>query len=309
MGNFWDEESISEYEMLGNQESIESVPVYKLDEINEEDLEDIQEEAAFDLNLEESSVIYNARLRLEQARLYEMLINHNIFEGVEANPQAIKNVQGELKAYIVDRLEILLGIKKEKIETEEKIEIVSDLNDIELDFLKQLAYKGTKGASREGRVVVKEAKKSTGLKNLPSTKSSSLKSLGTSVKPSKEVVAPKETLQEPKLESKPRAKPKAKPKKGETKYERIAREQLEKEQAIMEGVDNWKKLSAEEKAKRIAGASGNKTVKRPNNVPPIPTADQLAVKYQTEQQSRSMRSDGQIGLIASAIAARKQQEE
>ena len=163
----WNEEdSVSEYEMLSEDVemaediamSIESQPhdVYDFSEIDDEILEEIQEESAFDLEEDEVASVYNVRTRLEQARLYEMLINHNIFDEVDASEQAIKNVQNELKAYIVSRLELLMGIRAPKAETREEIFIEQPFNDIEIDFIKQLAYKGTKGASAQGEYIQPE---------------------------------------------------------------------------------------------------------------------------------------------------------
>jgi len=92
-----------------------------------------------------SEIINNARVRLEQGRLYEMLIEHNLFEGVQALPQAIKKVEKEIKEFITERLEILLGIKQEK---EKSIQnAVSDFNPAEIQALKMVAAKITKGSS------------------------------------------------------------------------------------------------------------------------------------------------------------------
>lgn len=79
--------------------------------------EDVSYEEVFEedeVEKDSSSVINNARIRLEQGRLYEMLIKHNLFEGVDAMPQAIDKVQSEIKQFIVERLEILLGMRAEK---------------------------------------------------------------------------------------------------------------------------------------------------------------------------------------------------
>ena len=48
----------------------------------------------------------------------------------------------------------MLGIKKKKKkarDVEELVVVDSQFNDVEVDFLKALAYKGTKGASSNGR--------------------------------------------------------------------------------------------------------------------------------------------------------------
>ena len=163
MNNFWDEDTVSEYEMIAEDaanseavaEEIADSIVEEMEaeepeiiEATDEQLEEILEEAAYDLDHKESNVIYNARLRLEQAKLYEMLVNHSLFAGVEASPDAVKIVENELKHYIVKRLEVLLGIRKPKMrqpDVETSIEL--PFNETEINFLKQLAYKGTLGRS------------------------------------------------------------------------------------------------------------------------------------------------------------------
>lgn len=161
--NFWDEDSVSEYDMIAEDAAqseavaeeiadsiVEEMEAEEPDlvEASEEQIEEILEEAAYDLDEKESNVIYNARLRLEQAKLYEMLINHSLFAGVDASPDAVKIVENELKHYIVKRLEVLLGIRKPKVrQPDVEMNIELPFNATEINFLKQLAYKGTHGQS------------------------------------------------------------------------------------------------------------------------------------------------------------------
>ena len=172
MSDFWDEKNLSELDMLSEEideqaqkildefeEPEDEEEEYEEDEYEEEDevMEDYKPtkgKVAYNLNRQESSVVNDATIRLEQARLYDMLIKHDMFKGVKANPSALANVKNELKTYIVSRLEILLGIRKEKPDRVEKVapievEVDSPFNDVEIEFLKALSYKGTKGASAE----------------------------------------------------------------------------------------------------------------------------------------------------------------
>jgi hypothetical protein len=142
----WDNENVSEYELTKNEEP-EQLPIVQYRAIPKDEVQTIQDNSAFDLNEEEVSITYNSRIRLEQAKLYEMLIDQDIFDGVEANPQAIQNVKTELKQYILDRLNILLGMKSEIRQTSQKVEL--PFNTLEIQFLKDLAFKGTKGESGE----------------------------------------------------------------------------------------------------------------------------------------------------------------
>lgn len=167
MANFWDnKDDVSEWQTLSetiDESTQEIVDDFESDEEDEtiEDDEIIEEgeefmdnykpngQSAYKLDKRESNVLLDATIRLEQARLYDMLIKHDLFAGVQAHPRALANVQRELKEYIVSRLEILLGIKEEKKPETEVKEIVveSPFNDIEIEFLKVLSYKGTNGAS------------------------------------------------------------------------------------------------------------------------------------------------------------------
>jgi hypothetical protein len=157
MRNLFDEdnESPSEYEMMsGEHQSVReerSVPQRRhpinqsyVDEIVEFAGADTDSDIAYELEEEEQDVITEAMVRLEQARLYDMLIKHNMFEGIQANPIALRNVQEELKQYIVERLQILLGIKTEK-QQPASMKIELPFNKLEIQALKDLAFKLTKG--------------------------------------------------------------------------------------------------------------------------------------------------------------------
>jgi hypothetical protein len=99
------------------------------------------------LTEEESETLGDAMMRLDQARLYEMLIKHNLFEGVRANPRAVRQVQEEAKNFFMQRLQILLGMKDEpKVQL---TEVKSPFNSLEVDALKDIAAKLTKGASQQ----------------------------------------------------------------------------------------------------------------------------------------------------------------
>lgn len=147
----WDREYPTENEILEQENSL-----YE-DDYNE-DFEEIDENSfsldAFDEFEEEQSVMDNARIRLEQGRLYEMLIKHNLFDGVDADLQAISNVQQEIKGFIMERLEILLGMRAEKQDVVQRVE--SDFNEIEVQALKMVASKVTQGQSAKAPEPKKE---------------------------------------------------------------------------------------------------------------------------------------------------------
>lgn len=93
-----------------------------------------------------SEVLSDAQLRLEQGNLYQMIMNHNLFEGSDSDPKAIKNVQREIRNFAKERMEIMLGMRKET-SVVERLEIDFPFNALEVDTLRALARTATKGAS------------------------------------------------------------------------------------------------------------------------------------------------------------------
>ena len=336
MSNFWnDDDSVSELDMLEDADETENIsaeidalPLNYVDDLEDEELYEISKESAFELNKKESTVVYNARLRLDQAKLYEMLINHDLFEGVEASEQAVSNVQNELKQFIVHRLEILLGMRHPKPEPEliSKIENDERFNDIEVDFLKQLAYKGTKGRSVEFEEEVEKPRES---RIRPVTSNvNTYKPLKTLA--SKEV---RKVVEKPSVKSKPLTrvkeellrgseklvKKKTSTPRGKVNIKSGGRSRTltpkEAEEIAMQDIENmkgrdWSKMTAKEKAKEIAKVNSKHSKKQAKGVIPIPDFNQLQMKYMTEQQQRSMNNDKSKmdAVIATAIAAQKSQE-
>jgi len=303
--DFWDD-TASELDMLEDVEEVEELAQQlaeqpDLVEASEEEIEELVEESAYDLNEHQASTIFNARIRLEQAKLYEMLINHNLFEGVEASPQAIERVQNELKYYIVSRLEVLMGMRQ-PVQRKEGPEL--PLNHVELDFLKALAYKGTKGASikaeREeedtepGPRPVQPKLRPQGLKPLVKQK--------TAPKKTKQVSKKKSPKQPPQQEKPLQTQPKSKPKKNNTVRNKIksdgvlSKRNLTEAEIIAlakEDIENstgkpLHEMTAKERAERVKQVNAKYQPKpRPENAAPMPTADQLAATYMTQQTMRS----------------------
>ena len=329
-GNFWDEsdnEEISEYSLLEEAEETEDqaeANYYDSEDIEEEILEDIEQGSAFDLDDRETAVIYNARLRLEQAKLYEMLINHNLFEGVDASPRAIKNVQNELKEYIVERLEILMGMRKEKavaIPEEIEVSVESEFNDVEKDFLKQLAYKGTMGNSAKGVI----ERRTQTIKPVTQSTSSGLKPLVrkeivreeqpvrrqvVSKPPQKKVATkkPKKTATVPSKKNSVKNTGNVPRKLSQAEIEQLAKEDLERDVAILKNNGkSWKKLSPEEKARRLA--QNNRSLTNKGKIP-TPTQEQINAHYEMKVHNRigGNESSQFNTMLASAIAMQKSKQ-
>lgn len=110
------------------------------EEQSQEEIEESEESEDF------ANILVDARLRLEQGRLYEMIMNHDIFQGADADPKAVKYVQKQIRNFAKEQMEIMLGMRKET-STIERLDIDFPFNSLEVDALKALARTATKGAT------------------------------------------------------------------------------------------------------------------------------------------------------------------
>ena len=258
MSRFWDKNNYSERDQV--EETFEEQAEALLDEMEEdsEDSEDSEEEevmedytpkskSVYKLDTRESNILSDATVRLEQARLYDMLIKHDLFAGVKANPKALQNVQNELKQYIVSRLEVLLGIRQEKKEKDQPKQLVveSPFNDVEIEFLKALSYKGTKGASASApnkKMVANEIKSldstyqdSSSLKPLTQQEPENLTPISEDDDDNEELARPRKTLPpKKKTVSTQRVAPKLAPTKSTQRIRRGEMSNAEAEQIALE---------------------------------------------------------------------------
>jgi hypothetical protein len=108
------------------------------------EVEEYQEEAEEDY----SSVLSDARLRLEQGRLYEMIMNHDLFADTDADPKAIKTVQKQICNFAKEQMEIMLGMRREPSRDGEGFSMELPFNSLEVETLKALASAATKGATK-----------------------------------------------------------------------------------------------------------------------------------------------------------------
>ncbi|MGH7241366.1 MAG: hypothetical protein ACREGB_03665, partial [Candidatus Saccharimonadales bacterium] len=84
---------------------------------------------------EQSFVLSEAIKRIEQAKLYETLLKHQLFAPGSARPEVIDVVSTELKVFILNRLETLLGMKPEPTKTV----ATQTFSDVQITALKTLA--------------------------------------------------------------------------------------------------------------------------------------------------------------------------
>ena len=123
--------------------------------LDEQAMAELQEDPTVSVFEEEgedlASLMLDANLRLEQGRLYQMVLQNDIFADTNADPRAIKNVQREIRNHAKERLETLLGIRQEQFKDQPTV-VSSPFNDMEVTALKMIASKVTKGASENQQV-------------------------------------------------------------------------------------------------------------------------------------------------------------
>lgn len=230
----WDREYPTEEEILDQERGQGGSPYeddgppefYEDEEFYEDFAEEYEEES-------QQSLMDNARVRLEQGRLYEMLIKHDLFDGVDALPEAVDNVQREMKNFIMERLEILLGMKSEK-EPVQHVTYDSQFNDLEVQVLRRLASKFSKGMTDNAPTTEPEPSQLNTVKKKP--QSNGLKSLAK--KPS----SPPAPAKRKAMPQKPQAAKKPLPKNGPAKPQRRLKPEIAEVSAA--------NLSIEEVAKR-----------------------------------------------------------
>lgn len=113
---------------LNNDEAVEEVIEY-VDELP-------AETQAMSQDAQTQATLSEAIKRIQKAKLYETLISHQMFGAGSASPDIIREVQAEIKEFVLKRLNILLGIQQEvqvqpiqQIFTEAQIVAIRDLAD------------------------------------------------------------------------------------------------------------------------------------------------------------------------------------
>lgn len=96
---------------------------------------------------DEEDVLSDADLRLEQGKLYKLIMKHDLFADVEADERAIQNVQKAIRKFAKEQMEIMLGMRSEQ--APESVQVVSPFNALEIEVLKTIASTFSKGATDE----------------------------------------------------------------------------------------------------------------------------------------------------------------
>lgn len=206
------------------------------------------------------AILSDANLRLEQGNLYKMIMNHDLFHGLEADPKAVKNVQREIKKFAKERMEVMLGMRQEQ--NSATVVVSSPFNELEVEILKKLASKATNGATETAEAnqyaaAIKEPRRQT------------LNSIGgttTTARPALIVKKPAQKLQ---------ARPSAPLQRKRTEIDAILEEEGVPRSAIEEDYVPLDKpadqLTAQELVERNKQAAARRakhqTVKNPNALP------------------------------------------
>jgi hypothetical protein len=258
--------------------------------LDEEAMSELQEDPELDIFQEEEDdtfeIMSDAGLRLEQGRLYQMILQHDLFGVTDADPKAIRNVQREIRKFVRERMEIMLGIRQEQA-IQETI-VSSPFNDLEVTVLKMLADKMSKGQTSQSQpptpAPVPVAPKKDGISSIsgqlrPNTNPAPIgKPLSKTGK-----VIPKATVP-----AKPAAKPvqtKSALKPDESVLQKPVEEMTQEELAAYEAA------AFERRSKNKAAM--------PNNLVPHPTPQALEMLYASQVQQVSSGPLGNLLALTS----------
>lgn len=232
-------------------------------EMNEEVVDNIMEDPETNLFDEEEAdtaeLMTDANLRLEQGRLYQMIMKHDLFGETDADPKAIRNVQREIRKFVRERMETMLGIRQE-ILSQTPI-ISSPFNDLEVTMLKMVASKASGGRTEQLPAPVIPQTPAAPKKDGISTISGTLR--------------PNSPTPLSRAPSKPLPKPQAKPK----PVAKSALSSKPEESALQKPIDQMspEELAAHDKA-ALERRSRNYAA-MPTNLVPHPTPQALEMMY------------------------------
>jgi hypothetical protein len=180
-----------------------------------------------------------------------MIMRHDLFGETDADPKAIRNVQREIRKFVRERMETMLGIRQEQ-STQQTV-VSSPFNDLEVAALKMLASKISKGATESPSVQIPSAPKKDGITSVSG-------SLRADSRPATLVAQPK----------KPAPKAAAKPSPKAEKPE---------ESALQKPIDQMSPEELLEHNRKAEERSKSKYAKNPVGIVPHPTLQQLEALY------------------------------
>jgi hypothetical protein len=119
---------------------------------------DEEDQEAEEVEEDLSAILNDARLRLEQGKLYELVLQNDLFIDTGIDERAVKYVQKEIRKFAQERMEIMLGMRQEQASAQTNAFPAEafPFNSLEVEVLKSLAAAATKGASREAADFIPE---------------------------------------------------------------------------------------------------------------------------------------------------------
>ncbi len=250
------------------------------------------ENLAVEYTQEQADLLNQADSRLEKANLYRMLLNHDLFGEVDCSATIINEVQEELKNIILDKLEVLLGIKAEEEKQETQLAIDLPFNSLQVEALILWADKLTKGKSAglaPAAAVVNKGpviKPMGGVKKQPAIKKLSGSTLNKKRVISKQSVPAPEKIER---EGTPRRDVKAE----KHREEWIDPKNMSEEQRLQHNIKN------QDKYKSTKGTSSKL---------PMPDFEQTQLLYQNEILTRSSQESPLLQNLQRAIQATQKEE-
>lgn len=269
-----------------------------------------EEEPVSDEEEDFSSLLSDARSRMEQGRLYEMLMDHDIFAGADADEKAIKFVTKQIRMFAKERMEIMLGMRQETPKVQAFNAADFPFNDAEVAALKDLAYVATKGASarEEAQTFTPQAApapRRTGLN--PIAVKQAPKPAARSSAP-----APRPTAPAPKPLAKQAPAPVKRDPKTEAAIERILQEEgITREEYERQYPPNYKPLpkplnnmNEQELAEwKRQDALKTKAQVKSNFAIPMPTAEQEEMLH--SQRAQTASANPQMQFLMAALTKKK----
>ena len=90
-------------------------------------------------------------------------MKHELFDGSDADPKAIQNVQKAIRKFAKEQMEIMLGMRQDPQTTVvERLEIDFPFNAVEIKVLKMIAHTASKGETDRSDRYVPEVTRTTG---------------------------------------------------------------------------------------------------------------------------------------------------
>lgn len=238
-------------------------------------LEDTAPQASEDDEEDYSEVLSDARIRLEQGRLYEMIMNHELFKDVDADPRAVKSVQKQIRKFAKEQMEVMLGMRQT---TYQAPALNNPFNGLEIDVLKKLASAASKGAT--------ESEEAETIAEVVAPKKKTLNSIG--VSPARKLVksAPRPVS---KIETRtaPLARKKSTlPAEFEPDYEALKKHPSEMSEAEV----------LERNRQTTKRQEGRKLVKNPKGGLPMPSYEQTNALY-TQRMATDVKKSNLVSTI------------